>query len=297
MMRKIAFGGHYNLGEKIREVQLETLIFARAENCPMGILIGDIDFNQKVAAYILTGIDGVKESYRKRLARNPSGCVRRQIPTEEELDDVIDEEQYDFISAMLESKTPRLYQALQKTPLDIQETELTGIHQSLARVIREELILPLTIRRLWAYELRRENSQNHSRPEVRLYSERELKNIVAKRMRPSREGTDDSWRHMSGTIKSPLLRAFFDEVQTPNGIPACRGILLALYELLTKEGFTECHQHYSTRDERAVQHTTDLYNALHEEFPKDPRWQLAIKKTFYEEQPIGGTNDEDSGYC
>jgi len=134
-------------------------------------------------------------------------------------------------------------------------------------------------------------------PDVRLYSERELKNNVAKRMRPSRKGSAESWRPVIESIQSPLVRTVFQEVQTRNGIPACRGIMLALYELLSTEGFEEVSQHYSTRDELAVQNATDLYNALHKEFPDDARWKLHIQNNFYQEERTGGQDYENSGYC
>lgn len=283
--QSIVFGGHFDLGEHIREVHMRTITAARANAetilAPVGILIGDIDFNQKVAAYIQQGIAGVKEAYRKRLARNPSGCVRAQIPKETDLDKVIDEAQYSFAAALVEQKAPRLYHEVRTQPLNVQDQEKTGTHQALAHFIRNEVTIPLSAQRMFTYSLR----QGQSLPEVRLYSERELKNVVAQRIRPSRANTDQSWKKLRESILSPLLCAFLDEVSTKNGIPACRGIILALYEELTQDGFHHVIQHYPQSQQLAIQNAVDLYNALRREFPNDSRWQLTFKNTFYEETP------------
>ena len=284
MTKSIAFGGHFDLGERIKDVQQRTIAAARAEGnrerCSIGILIGDIDFNQKVAAYIRMGIEGVKDAYRKRLDRNPSGCVRMQLPeTEDEIEARIDEDQYAFAKAIVETKAPRLFRVLKEEDLDVQDQERRGPHHALAELIRNEVVVPLGAQRMIAYGLQR----GYQQPEVRIYSERELKNVVAVRIRPSRARADASWQQVGQALKSPISKMLFGEVCTSHAIPSCRGILLALYEELATEGFNRVMQHYQQNQYLAIQNAVELYAALNREISDDKRWQLEIRSTFYNE--------------
>ena len=110
---------------------------------------------------------------------------------------------------------------------------------------------------------------------VMVYTERELRNLAGSRLREKR-------KKMASWV--PLLEkiGMIDKARSSiSGIPICGGILLALYERLSKEGYRKITQLDDEAERKANEEAEKICKALHHTFPEDPRWRLGFESKYY----------------
>ncbi|MBI5388923.1 hypothetical protein HZB01_00925 [Candidatus Woesearchaeota archaeon] len=261
----IIFAGHFNLGERLVPEQLQTVADAKtylAEGTDLGILVGDIGFAQSLEAYLKQGIEGVKEIYTRRLKNAMAcgaGCVISQLPRTDKLLEVIDEAHYMRAVQMLVEN----YGASKELTIE-----------QITNTVRETIAPQLIQSTLEVYGLKPE--------EVKLYSERELRNIVARRLGSQKEDQKESWRTMLKQITDPFLYAIFrTEVEKDRGRAGCRGIMLALYEQLAMQGYEKIVELYPAKHKLSILNAQEVYAHLGRLFPEDKRWKLNFENRFY----------------
>ena len=245
MTKTIIFAGHFCVGEKIQPVQAKTLSEAKKIKGDLAILVNDIDFKRKVTYYQMGGKKLVEKHYGKRIK---CGTTKPfcSFPQFEEIKSVIDWK--DFDDALI---------ALNKAK-----------KKSKDHILNQQIIPHLI-----SHYIKKQGLQDG---EVRIFTEREMRNIVSTRLKKDRSNKPSSWLNLfkdigiDNEIKANISR-----------IPTCGGILLALYERIAKIGYKKVIQLYAKEDKEAILNGVRLYKILQKNNPPDPRWQLEFENHFY----------------
>lgn len=239
----IVFAGHFTVGEKISAVQLATIDRAKKSGAELGIVVNDIDIKRKLLFFKSGGRDSVIRHY---LSRRKCGVTAPlcDVPTAVEIGALID---WDFY----------------------QNATLAGGNLNTESAIRTELVPAVIAQRLHAYGL--------DLAEVKVFTERGLRNLANARLLDSRKKGPKSWL--------PQLQDI-DELANVQArlsqVPTCGGIMLALYEKVADLGFSKLIQLYSDQDRGAIENGTRIMHALKKHAPQDPRWQLDIENYFFD---------------
>lgn len=279
MAKSIIFSGQFNLGERVTELQKRTVKDALRMRGDLAILVDDIGFAQKVEAYIHSGIAGVVASYEERLEDCTSGCVRAQLPALSSIAEVIDEEQYEDAIMLLEGWMPALLFAM-KTATDFDSPTYARLRGELDRVAREYIIPHLREIVISHYDFDWDDR------DLKKYSERELRRTVADRT-TSRKLTS-GLRELSWRRQLPEFRAIGkakyigpEMVVNHQGIPVCRGIMLALYEKLAMEGYDRVVQLSPENQRTAIERAETAYRSIEDSLAQTRGRPLMFEDRFY----------------
>ncbi|MFH1440100.1 MAG: pyridoxal-phosphate dependent enzyme [Candidatus Woesearchaeota archaeon] len=295
MSKTIIFSGHFDLGEKIYQMQMFTVDNAKShletlkkenETVDLAVLVGDIGFEDKVFAYIREGIEGVKKIYKNRINECDSQCVLEQlVDKEDRLDEIIDIKIYEKSEGFLKEKAPEIVDKIKKNQ------ELNQDEKAMFNKIMKEYIIPSAIY-FGIFELGlRESGSNLFRLQrdgqvfefnkfPKLYFEKEMRNQVKRRCEGKRKGK--KWSELSGFRKEgEEVRINGQQVVNDKGIPICRGIMLALYETLTAEGYGKICQHYKYDNQRSLVSAEQLFESTKDELPHVARRDVEFVDIFY----------------
>ena len=161
-MTNLIFAGHFDIGEKVNQVQKETIERAKVLDGDLAILIGDIGFALGLATYAKGGLDAVVEGYKIRLVQadcNASKCIAAQLPSVHEIPSIIDEAQYKKAIGILSERYESVLDSLRSGSVGEVKAEYN-------KIIREEIVPELIKDRLTEYGLERED--------VNLYFEKRI---------------------------------------------------------------------------------------------------------------------------
>ena len=269
----IIFAGHFDFGEKITEKYSMSIDEAIKLKKDIAILVGDIGPSQKLGAYIMHGAEGVKNVYIKRAECITSLCVHSQLPKKEELEDIIDEEQYRKSASILMKNSPMIFNLLKTVSVDVKNPEYLKIQDKFTKIIREKIIPEIVKDRLEAYGI-------IGRCSWRLYSERNMRNIVSRRLR---EDKPNNWLALINKIKAEdrQLDILMKSIEKTRGMPACRGIMLALYEKIAMEGYAKIIQLYPEKYKKSLIMAEELFRILEDSYPRLWPWKLKFEDKFY----------------
>ncbi len=242
-MKSIVFAGHFTVGEKLTEGQLKSIQKACSLGIQIGILVNEIDFERKIRFYQIGGKEMVIKHYdsRKKCGTTDSVC---KLLTFEQKIALIDWDVYEFV------------------------VERVKGHKNISQILREELIPALIQKRIQEYNLSLEN--------VKIYTERQLRNRASIRLAEHREQGTNSW--------IPQLRQvnLLSSMKAPvSGIPVCKAIMVALYEILSKDGYTKLIQIYSENDKFAIESGKEVCLSLKAAFPEDTRWNFEFENFYF----------------
>jgi hypothetical protein len=274
--KSIVFAAQFEIGEKVtpthKKIVKDALKIRVERNADLAILVGDIGVPQKLSDYIKNGTTGLKEGYVRRIRGASTGCVISQLPEEGRLDEFIEPVVFDKAVKMLEEYDSTIIS-------EIKGVDFTNLNEKtrmkLFNFIKKNITPELMLDRLEIHGLKLKD--------VKIYSERRLKNQVSFKMRPERKNRKNNWLPIIDKIEklNPLGWLIFTEVKKGGKAPACRGIMLDLYEEISVEGYTTIIQLYPKNYELALRNAQDLYDILQKEFPDDPRWKLKFEYNFY----------------
>ncbi|MBN2306690.1 hypothetical protein JXD20_01780 [Candidatus Peregrinibacteria bacterium] len=241
----IIFTGHFCIGEKIRPVQVKTITEARRLEGDLALLINDIDFKRKVVYYQMGGKELVEKHYGKRIKCGTAKPLC-SFPQFEEIKSVINWK--DYKDALI-------------------------ILNKAGKESKDHILNQQVIPRLINHYIQKQGLKNN---EIRIFTEREMRNIVSTRLKKDRSKKPSSWLTL-------LANAGIDNEIKANisKIPTCGGILLALYEKVARLGYKKIIQLYAKEDEAAILNGIRLYRILQKNNPHDPRWQLRFENHFY----------------
>ncbi len=240
----MVFAGHFSIGEILKETQLDSIKDGLKRGGTLAILVNDLDFTRKLRFYQAGGKELVITHYgrRKRCGTTAPLC---RLPEFKEIPKIIDWKMYE-----------QALKAINK--------EQKG---SMEEVVRREIVQKCIKKRLLKYKLKPEA--------VRIYTERELRNLAGKRLTEKR-------KKMASWI--PLLKKInmIDKARSSiSGIPLCGGILLALYERVSKEGYGKIIQLDDESERKANEEGERMCKTLHHAFPEDSRWKLSFESKYY----------------
>lgn len=270
----IVFCGTFDIGEVLQEAQLETVAAAKKTPGDLAVMVGDIGLAEKLGNYIRLGYEGVATIYQRRLQCAISGCVSSQLPQLHEIKNLVDESAFVRMQNMLRRADSALEKALKHTPVDMTDEEYLKLHSKFTFILREKIIPFMVAERLAAYGLN---------PNTLIFSERKLRNKVQFRTRAEKKHQSESWLHLfdEAEKKNGWLYLLLTEVETSKGVPACRGIMLALFEEVVALGYSRMYQFYLKKQYLSISNAELVYTKLHEQFPQDPRWKLKLEDTFF----------------
>ena len=228
---------------------------------------------EKLGNYIRLGYEGVAAIYQRRLQCAVSGCVSSQLPQLHEIKDLVDESAFVRMQDMLRQTDAELGKVLKHTPVDLTDEEYMKVHAKFTLILREKIIPAMVAERLAAYGLD---------TNTLIFSERKLRNKVQFRTRKEKKYQPESWLHLFDVAEKEngLLYLLLTEVENSKGTPACRGIMLALFEEVADLGYSHMYQFYLKKHFLSLSNAELVYEKLHEQFPKDPRWKLKLEDTF-----------------
>jgi len=267
-MKSIAFAGHFDVFEKPTETQQRTI--DDSLKTELAILVGDIGVAEKLAAYIKGGVEEVKDNYRFRKEDCSSNCVLSQLPSEEELDEIIDKTQYEKAIEILKQQNKTIYNKLKETEVE----GLGELRTEYSRIVREHITPELVNNRLTSYGI----------TDVKLYSERQMRNIVTRRTmnRSKPRFKKKSWRQIDSFIETgKQVRLGPMEIVNERGNPVCRGIMLALYETLTTQGYEKITQLYPTEHHGALTKAQVLFETVKEQLPQTKGKEVQFEYRWY----------------
>ncbi len=257
-LRRIIFAGDFSVFESLREVQQRTIDDALELDADIAIFVEDLGVGDKLAAYIKGGIEAVKDVYRFRREDCGSRCVIVQLPSENELDLVIDVEQYEKALRMLVEEDLGIVEFLKENDTERDNGAYLKIHAEYQRILRERIVPELVLDRVKKYGL--------VEFDVKLYSERKLRNFVRHRVKktgPMGWRNIQSFRRSGGQISLGSMI-----VVNHRGIPICRGIMVALYEQVAAEGYNELIQYCPKEYYLASTKAQLVYQAVAEQLPQ-----------------------------
>ncbi|MEK7540513.1 MAG: hypothetical protein AAB558_04675 [Patescibacteria group bacterium] len=271
--KSIVFCGMFDIGEVLQPTQMATVEMAKKTPGALAIMVGDIGLAEKLGNYIRLGYEGVAAIYQRRLQCAVSGCVSSQLPQLHEIKDLVDESAFVRMQDMLRQTDAELGKVLKHTPVDLTDEEYMKVHAKFTLILREKIIPAMVAERLAAYGLD---------TNTLIFSERKLRNKVQFRTRKEKKYQPESWLHLFDVAEKEngLLYLLLTEVENSKGTPACRGIMLALFEEVADLGYSHMYQFYLKKHFLSLSNAELVYEKLHEQFPKDPRWKLKLEDTF-----------------
>lgn len=241
----LALCGHFTVGERIDDAQLASVKAAtQLSDVDIAVLVNDIDVKRKLQFFQIGGRELLIKHYgsRKRCGTTKPLC---ELPDFDEIPEIIDWEFYE------------------QGVMRLEETD-----KDLNAFVREDLVGPVVLKRLEDY--------GFAEGAVRVFTERELRNVASMRLSMTRKDGDASW--ISALEKTGLL----EELRARgSNIPVCGSIMLALYERVAALGYRELYQYYAEADREAIENGTRLNTELHAAFPNDSRWSLELHRRYF----------------
>lgn len=240
----IIFAGHFTIGEKTTNAQMQSIQVAQENSGDLAILVNDIDFKRKIRFYEIGGKDMVIKHYgsRKKCGNTLPLC---DLPEYSSIPKLIDWEFYDM------------------TLTKIKESKL-----SIDEILRKEII-PLAIKQ-------KAEEYQIDQKRLKIFTERELRNLAGTRLSSSRKNGIKSWIPLAE--KAGVLKELKSNI---SNIPICSSIMLALYEKLSESGYSSLKQFYTKEDEAAIENGRRLCRRLHNYNAKDPRWNIEIENKYF----------------
>jgi hypothetical protein len=260
---RVAFCGHFELFEQPQKWQRESVTIATAmESTRIAILVGDIGATDKILAFHRAGTAGIVELYSTRIDC-ASDCQISQLPSRDSVEERIDVERLDHAVQVIRTKmaaSPFIwsFEAFVRSPEG-------------SRVVLEEIVLQEIDIRCRLLGLAKDT--------VDIYQERTLRNLASRRMSSKLAGSPESW---APAVKETFLK---DMLRRQNGSPTCRGILLALYEVLEQKGCKEVIQIYSQPYAETMSRGSKTVSLMrvsttsNDAFSGD-RWSIKIRNIF-----------------
>ena len=272
-MRTIIFAGHFDIFERLKEVQQKTITDALNLEGDHAILVGDIGVAGKLAFFIKEGNSGIKDVYRFRREDCRSMCVLSQLPKEKDLDKIIDLDQYEQAIAILRKESKSIFESLKN---DFLYDLSCNLRDEYAKIVREKIVPFLVRNRLKEYDLERD--------QIKLLSERQLRNKVSKRTRKQtkRNLIELSWRQVDNLRelgKQFLLGPM--ELVNERGNPLCRGIILSLYETIVSQGYNKVIQLYSKEHHSSLTKAQFLFERVTDQLPQTKGKSLEFEYMWY----------------
>ncbi len=248
MGKTLILTGSFDIGEAVRDTQLQSLERAKQYQGDSAFLIGDLGVEEKITAYQQHHADGIREIYRRRLACAKSGCQISQLPKEEEIDGRVD------------------FDALDRMVTQYEQANDEDTLETVKKIVDAEID-----ERLKKYGVDRES--------VSIIKERDLRAFVRKRIRSRNENKEWSWlKVMNWAEKNNAgLYLLLTELKTESNKPACRALMLALYQQIAEQGYDKLIILQEEIHRLSFENAQELYNNLHQSFPEDPRWQLQFE--------------------
>lgn len=239
----VTFVGHFDIGESLGGELIRLVEEARCIPGKKIILVGDIGVYDKLYAFIRKGIDGVILHYHYRQYCAESECLLSQLPANEQaIRATFDGDQYNYMAAFIQKRYPEVYSGIKS-----QKEKKASILQNCNL---NELIQSIIDLRLRKY--------NFNDEDVVLVSERYLRNLVGRRIKP--EGKK-SWTQLSGFVKNNEgLRLGNEWITSGNKNPLCRGIMFAFNEYLSDQQYTNVHYYLEQRQQGFVKKGWALFN-------------------------------------
>ncbi|MCW1930206.1 MAG: hypothetical protein KIH62_002710 [Candidatus Kerfeldbacteria bacterium] len=252
-MKHALLAGTFEIGERIRNAQIEAVKKAHQLGGDICILVNDIGIAEKLLAYEAHAINGVNDLYARRLACARSGCQITQLPkTREEVDEYRDD-------------------AALKRMLTTLRAYTSSLEKSVVQKICTEVIVPAEAKcRIELY--------GSSESSVHILYERELRNSASQHLRASRKHSPQSFvplieyaqKHRQG------LALLLEELQSQHRIPTCRAIMLELYTTLSRAGYEQLTIVQEDIHQLAFEHASELYCNMHNVFVDDQRFSMQI---------------------
>lgn len=239
----VTFVGHFDIGERLSDELMQLIEEARTIPGKKIVLVGDIGVYDKLYAFIRKGIDGVIFHYHYRQYCAETECLLSQLPENEQaILETFDENHYTYMASSLQKTHPEIYSTIKN-----QKGTDSSILQNCDL---DELIQTIIEQRLKKY--------NFNAEEVILVSERYLRNLVGRRIKP--EG-NKSWTQLSGFVKNNEgLRLGNELITSGNKNPLCRGIMFAFNEYLSDQQYTNVHYYLEQRQQGFVKKGWALFN-------------------------------------
>jgi len=224
MKETIIFTGHINLGEKITPKIINIVNKAKNENNKLLILIGDIDFENKLIDYIQNGKEGTIQNYLKRLECNETGCVLSQLPkNKKDINANIDFNCYEEIERYIFNKYNTLLNEIKNVDFRIDKNK--KVYSMFKKIIDLE-IKPILIRKI---------TDNYNVNNPIIIFEKKIRNKVRHKLSLSR---NKNWGQI---IFKKNKEIFIDnnKIMNDKGNILCRGIIFGLYEYIAENQYTE----------------------------------------------------------
>lgn len=286
---RIAFGGHFALGELCTPAQSGTMARARAEGAVVAVLIDDVGVRQNTARFVRGGRRLLEADYKDRWRCAETSCLRAYLHPPDEVERVIDVGQYERIVELLREQSPKALEYLSKADVDLLPKVNKPLYEELSMTFRNVIVPDLVALRLREYGLTMPVYLYASARKVRsgsinIYSEQRLINTVTKRTRGRTENSSGSWRALGEhvIVDGRSVAIGIEQVVSERGSPLCRGIMLALYQEVALAGFREIVEHYAQNAKPSLDLTHNLYDFIHRHFPDQPDWQLRFRTHYYD---------------
>ena len=244
----ITFVGHFDIGERLGD-DLQRLVLA-AQNIPgkKVILVGDIGVYDKLYAFIRKGLAGVVLHYHYRQYCAETECLLAQLPkSEADILDIFDQEQYDFMASYIQKSYPEVYFSIKnKIEKDARVLQNCDLNKLIESIVEQRL-----------------KRYNFVPEEVIIVSERYLRNMVGRRIKPQGE---KSWTKLHAFTKNNLGIKIGDElIASGNNNPLCRGIMFAFNEYISEQGYTSVNYLLEDRQQGFVKKGWDLFDMYRNE--------------------------------
>ena len=138
-------------------------------------------------------------------------------------------------------------------------------------LVRKEVIPELINQRLKLYNLDEQN--------IKLYSERKLRNIVRKRTRtPHKQSEKEkTWKQLKNFSDSENIKIGSQIIVNEKGNPLCRGIILALIEKVVMEGYEKIHQIYPEKHHLSLTKAQMVFEQIKGQLPHTKNKKLEFE--------------------
>ncbi len=287
---RIAFGGHFAVGEACSPGQVTTMRAAQDEDAVVAMLVDDVGVRQKTWCYLHGGRAQLVANYRDRWQCAASSCLRSYLPLPQDVPGLIDTEQYERIIAELRRLSPASLEYLQRVELDELLTADPIAYKELSITLKEAVLPDIVAHRVRDYGIAASvmpyiNGQAVRRGCVTVFSEQKLINLVTKRTRSRNRDQRESWRRMRELCfvdpETRTVMLSIEQVVSSRGSPLCRGIMLALYQEVARAGFREIVEHYIENARPSLEVAHNLYDVIGRRYPNERDWQLAFRTFYY----------------
>jgi hypothetical protein len=200
-------------------------------------------------------------------------CVLTQLPKEKELDYIIDLDQYEQAIAILRKENKTIFESLKN---DFLYDLSCNFRDEYAKIVREKIVPFLVRIRLKKYKLERD--------QIKLFSERQLRNKVSKRTKhqTKRNLKEQSWRQIN-TLREMGKQFLLGPMELVNerGNPLCRGIMLSLYETIAICGYTKIIQLYTKEHHSSLTKAQFLFERVTDQLPQIRGKNLEFEYRWY----------------